>query len=78
MSIFVKYRCCFSNNLEMLILVTRLIKVKLVPALFTDFSVANNPTFSERRYPRMLYLTNLPFMQMSVEEKTTFDKRLIN
>ena len=32
----------FSNNLEMLILVTRLIKVKLVPALFTYFSVANN------------------------------------
>ena len=41
----------FSNNLEMLILVTRLIKVKLVPALFTYFSVANNPTFSERLYP---------------------------
>ena len=41
----------FSNNLEMLILVTRLIKVKLVPALVTYFSVANNPTFSERLYP---------------------------
>ena len=42
------------------------------------FSVAYKPSLSKRFCPWMLYLTNLAFMQMSVEEKTTFDKRLIN